>query len=557
MALYGDDPTVTPQSRMNVGAKTIYPTPGDHSWQELRPYEAPREDPAWPEIHLYTDAISYEPGETVRFHASTNAPHFTLTITRDGARPEVIHSAEAIPGRFTPMPKGAYQTGCGWPALHSFTLPVDLRSGFYLVESSVARNDGGRFVQHHFFVVRPTAATKRGRILHLLPTCTWTAYNDFGGANSYFGTHGAGANEMGPVLSLQRPWTRGLVKLPEGAPRITAPLREPMAAPRYEFKEWAVANGYSFFYAAAGWAQYDRHFACWAEREGYGFDTITQHDLHLRPEILKGYTCVVVVGHDEYWTREMRLAIEAFVQRGGNLARFGANYTWQVRLEQEGQVQVCYKSNAPDRDPVREGGDLRTLTTAWEDRHVRWPGATTVGVNGLQGVYANWGRFTPRGSRGFTVYRPDHWAFANTDLTYGDIFGAEAGIFGYEVDGVDYTFRHGLPFPTGVDGTPQDIEILAMTPAVMTETAFDTYGYRTYVGAHDWIEKARMIHGVTDPDTLEKTRLGSGMIVSFRRGAGEVLTAASCEWVMGLKRGCFNTQEITRTVLNRFSGDTE
>ena len=66
MPLYGDDPTVTPQSRLNVGAKTIYPTPGDFNWQELRPYEAPREDPAWPEIHLYTDAISYAPGETVR-----------------------------------------------------------------------------------------------------------------------------------------------------------------------------------------------------------------------------------------------------------------------------------------------------------------------------------------------------------------------------------------------------------------------------------------------------------------------------------------------------------
>ena len=78
-------------------------------------------------------------------------------------------------------------------------------------------------MQHHFFVVRPTAATKRGRILHLLPTCTWTAYNDFGGANSYFGTHGPNNNEMGPVLSLQRPWTRGLVKLRVGKPsRISA-----------------------------------------------------------------------------------------------------------------------------------------------------------------------------------------------------------------------------------------------------------------------------------------------------------------------------------------------
>ena len=102
-----------------------------------------------------------------------------------------------------------------------------------------------------------------------------------------------------------------------------------------------------------GWAQYDRHFAVWAEREGYRFDTITQTDLHLRPEILADYACVVIVGHDEYWTREMRLAIEAFVEQGGHLARFGANFTWQIRLEEAGHRQVCYKSRAQSEDPVR------------------------------------------------------------------------------------------------------------------------------------------------------------------------------------------------------------
>jgi hypothetical protein len=249
----------------------------------------------------------------------------------------------------------------------------------------------------------------------------------------------------------------------------------------------------------------------------------------------------------------MRETIEAFVVRGGNLARLGANFTWQIRLEAEGARQVCYKSRAAEMDPIRLSGDLSRLTTAWEDRHVRWPGATTVGVNGLGGVYANWGRFTPRGSRGFTVYRPEHWVFAGTDLSYGDIFGAEAQIFGYEVDGVDYTFRQGLPYPTGADGTPEDVEILAMTPAVMTEAPIETYGYRTYVGAHDWYEKAQMIHGDTAPETLEKTRYGAGMMVSLRRGQGEVLTAASCEWVMGLKRGCYYTQTLTRNMLDRFS----
>lgn len=552
MPLY-DDPTSDTDAYVNVGPRGMHPVSGDRSYMEQRTYEAPRGDAAWAEVFVYADAISYLPGEVVRVHGSTNAAAWRIEVIRDGAAPVVVHRADGLEGRFSPMPEGAYQHGCGWPVLHEIALPEDLPSGFYIIEASVARPQG-RFVQHAFFVVRPTAATRRGRMLHLLPTCTYMAYNDWGGANHYAGIHGPKGDEMSPLLSFRRPWTRGMVKLPDHAPRITAPLRRPMTSPRYEFKEWSFANGYSYFYAATGWAQFDRFFAHWAEREGYGFDTITQTDLHYRPEILADYDCVVVVGHDEYWSREMRLAIDAFVERGGNFARFGANFTWQIRLEGDGATQVCYKSRAAERDPVAQTADLSTLTTAWEDRHVQWPGAQTVGVNGLGGVYANWGRFTPRGSRGFTIYRPEHWIFAGTDLTYGDVFGAEAEIFGYEVDGVAYSFSEGLPYPTGTDGTPSSVEILAMTPAVMTETPWAAYGYRSYVGGHDWYEKAEMMHGNTEPETLRKTRYGSGMIVSMPRGGGQVLTAASCEWVMGLARGCYYTQAVTRNVLNRFIG---
>jgi hypothetical protein len=41
--------------------------------------------------------------------------------------------------------------------------------------------------------------------------------------------------------------------------------------------------------------------------------------------------------------------------------------------------------------------------------------------------------------------------------------------------------------------------------------------------------------------------------VHMTRGKGEVLTAATCEWVMGLKRGDRFTQQITRNVLDRFT----
>src|SRR5262249_36242089 len=161
------------------------------------------------------------------------------------------------------------------------------------------------------------------------------------------GIEGATKDQASPLLSLERPWTRGTIWLPEGAPRICWECSpRPWSAPRYPMKEWALSNGFGQFYASSGWAQFDRHFAVWAEREGFDFDIITQTDLHFRPEILGGYRCIVIVGHDEYWSRSMREAVDEFIERGGRVARLGANFLWQIRLEAEGRLQVCYKYRA-------------------------------------------------------------------------------------------------------------------------------------------------------------------------------------------------------------------
>jgi hypothetical protein len=538
---------------MNRGPRRSVAMHADDHWLSRHWYEAPREDPAWPEIYAYTDAMSYAPGDTVRVHASGTAPRWTLQVYRDGGRPALLHRAE-LPGSFTPAPKDAYKAGCGWPVATEIRLPADLASGFYRVVSSCPRADGSVFLQHHFFVVRPTRATQRGRLLMLLPTGTWSAYNDWGGANHYAGRDGPSGDLASPILSLERPWTRGLVWLPEGAPRIcAAPPPEPNTATRYPFKEWAFSNGFGQYYAASGWAQYDRHFLLWAEREGYALDMITQTDLHCRPELLEPYACVVIVGHDEYWSHEMRQAIDAYVERGGRVARFGANFLWQIRLEEEGRRQVCYKFRAHDEDPLRGTPEKHRLTSAWEDPTVNWPGAATFGVNGVRGLYASWGGFGPRGQRGFTVYRPEHWLFDRTDLYYGDIFGGDANIFAYEVDGLDYTFRQGLPYPTGEDGAPDGIEILAMAPAVLAEGVRTGEGFRYYIRDSDLNGIVKIMEGAVTPEAVAKYRYGSGMVVHMKRGKGEVVTAATCEWVMGLKRGDVFTQQITRNVLDRFT----
>jgi hypothetical protein len=526
----------------------------DDHWMSRTWYEVPRDDPAIPEVYTYTDHMSYDPGDEVVFHSSATAPHWALEIYRDGHQPEVVHRVEAIEGVFSPTPGDAYRSGCGWPVSHRWRLPGDLRSGFYRVVSHCARVDGGKFVQHHFFVVRPTEKTRKARILMVLPTATWTAYNDFGGANHYFGIAGENGSQSSPILSLQRPWTRGLVWLPPGAPRFCNDATPEMGdAPRYPVMEWAFANGFAQYFGSAGWAQYDRHFVIWAEKEGYEIDIITQTDLHYRPDLLNGYPCVTIVGHDEYWSHDMRVAIEDYVEAGGHLARFGGNFLWQIRLEDEGQRQVCHKFNAAKDDPISGTDQAHLLTTAWEAREVNWPGASTVGVNGAYGLYACWGGFAPLGQKGFTVYRPSHWAFDGTRLRYADIFGDKGRILGYEVDGLDYTFHRGLPYPVKSGGVPETIEILAMAPAVMAEGQPNGEGFRYYVGNDDLEKIVECLTGGTAAEDLDRYRYGSGMMVHMSRGKGEVITAATCDWVMGLTRQDPYTERITRNILDRYS----
>lgn len=529
--------------------------PDDHFSSDFR-YQFPREDRDLPEVYVYTDQMSYDPGETVEFRVSTTADSWNIQIYRDGYRPEMAHEAFDLKGEFTNTSETAYMDGCDWPVLHSWRIPTDQRSGFYRIVSTCLRRDGQRFVQHHFVVVRPTEATRRGKIVFMPCTGTWTAYNDWGGGNHYFGTWGPDKNHASPILSLKRPWSRPMLWLPKGGARTTVDRLPAMGdGPRYPAREWGYQQGFAQFWVSAGWAQYDRHFLVWAEKEGYEIDVITQTDLHYRPELLEGYSCLAVAGHDEYWSWEMRQHVEGWVEKGGHFARFGGNFLWQIRLEEEGARQICYKTLAPTHDPVRDDPERKhLLTSIWDGEAVNWHGSSTVGVSGCHGMYSGFGGHAPRGSRGFTVYRSDHWVFEGTQLRYADVFGAEAGIFGYEVDGLEYTFRDGLPYPVDGSGAAPEIDILAMTPATMFEEEHPGEGRRFSLRDGDLHDIATLAGG--DYATKRrKMQYGSGMLVAMARGAGEVVTAGSCEWVMGLTRRDEFTEQITRNVLSRFTAD--
>jgi hypothetical protein len=516
-------------------------------------YEHPGMDGERGEIWCYTDRFSYAPGEAVALHVSSTASRFGIEVTRDGGLETPVLSRRNLDARWQDTPDQCSVEGCGWQPSFEFAVEESWPSGAYRVTLTAEGRDGEQIRCHHLFIVRPTPGRKAGRILQVAATGTWLAYNTWGGSNAYDGITGPNRNEYARMVSMQRPWCRGFVVLPPNAPRVPLEVSmPPKTVPRYPHMEWAFATGHSKKYASAGWASYDSHFFRWAERSGYQVDLASQHDLHFAPEILDGYDCTVFVGHDEYWTWEMRDAVDAFVERGGRAARFAGNFMWQTRLEDEGRRQVCYKYKARAEDPAYRGGDVTRATNSWEAPEIGRPGALTFGLNSTKGVYAGWGGCAPRGVRGFPIYRPEHWAFAGTGLFYGDLLGADSHVYGYEVDGLDYEIRNGRPYPTAASGAPDGLEILAMGMASQVEEADFLQPEDQFFGDEDGRFIAETLYGDASDENLEKVRYSNGMIVNFRRGKGEVFHAGSCEWVAGLLRRDAMVERVTANVLDRF-----
>ena len=518
-------------------------------------YERPGMDGARGEIWCYSDRFSYRPGETVRLQVSSTAAAFAIEIVRDGGGETKIFERSGIAARWQDTPEDCSVEGCGWETAFEFPIGEDWPSGGYRLTLTAQGRDGEPIRCHHIVIVLPKPGRKPGRILQVAATGTWLAYNTWGGSNHYEGITGPGRNQYSPVVSTQRPWCRGFVVLPAGALRVPLEVAmPPKTVPRYPHMEWAYATGHSKKYASAGWASYDSHFFRFAERAGYRVDLASQHDLHFSPEILTDYDCAVFVGHDEYWTWEMRDAVDAFVDQGGHAARFAGNFMWQTRLEDEGRRQACYKYRARAEDPVYRGGEVTRATNSWEAPEIGRPGCKTFGLNASSGVYAGWGGCAPRGARGFPVYRPQHWAFAGTGLYYGDLLGGESHIYGYEVDGLDYEIRHGLPYPSAASGAPEGLEILALGMASQVEESPDVPLEDQFFGDEDGRFIAETLYGSASDENLEKVRYSNGMIVNFRRGKGEVFHAGTCEWVAGLLRRDAMVERVTQNVLDRYLG---
>ena len=122
-----------------------------------------------------------------------------------------------------------------------------------------------------------------------------------------------------------------------------------------------------------------------------------------------------------------------------------------------------------------------------------------TGVTFTRGGYHRIGRNVTAGLGGYTVHRAGHWLFDGTGLGYGDVLGAGSTVVGYECDGCAFTYRDGLPYPTGEDGTPSTFEILGHLPDAALHAVRRRHARPSRASRASWSTSPRACSGPASP----------------------------------------------------------
>jgi hypothetical protein len=279
--------------------------------------------PAYPptSVEGYASEVSVLPGEAVHLHVSTvEGYRYRVEIYRLGWYGGLgARLLDCIPecGRDEPGRRYAPPTvdskgvlRAGWAVTDAFTVPSTATSGYYyaLLRITSGGDDTGARGYVPFVVRAPPGG--HSQILVQVPVNTWQAYNPWGGKSLY------------PFNSTDL------------APAQRVSFDRPLA------------------YTAQGPFEWEYNMVRFLEREGYDLSYQTDLDTDLHPESLLEHRLVMVIGHDEYWTKAMRDAFDAARDAGTNLAFTNSNAAyWQVRYEDGGRTLVGYKDSAPDPEP--------------------------------------------------------------------------------------------------------------------------------------------------------------------------------------------------------------
>jgi hypothetical protein len=357
-------------------------------------------------VQAYASTSSVVQGKSLELHLNDDSGgdlDATLVVSEFVTGSEMARFDVHVDANPTPDDPAADR---GWPVGFTLCVPISWPSGLYAADFEPGVPGQNRVL----FVVRSAVPGAAARILVSIPFPTFHAYVLSGksGASPYW-------NEQ-----------------PDRARRVS--LRRPRAnGPKWEqpILQWLAGSGYSVDYCS-------------------GFD------LHDGLDLLSAYQLLVCIGHDEYWSAQMRDTVERFLATGGNVAFLTGNTCWwQFRLEDDGRTFVCYRDAT--EDPLA-GIDNAHVTVEWSSAPVNRPEKTLTGTSFRRGAGC-WGNTAVMADAAWTATFADHWVFEGTGLADGDTFGI--GTVGYETDAVEVGEEGGVPRITGRDGAPPSFVVLA------------------------------------------------------------------------------------------------
>ena len=379
---------------------------------------------ATPAIEGYLSAFSVRQGDTILLYVNTSLPEYNFRVyeTRPvGAKVRANYTN--IPGVQQVVPPDAWVDCCDWTDPVEITIPANWDSGLYRIQLSPDQTYKFNKPMLLSFIVTEDVPGSRSQILVLDNAATQIAYNEWGGASSYWHqTPGAG---RAYELSVLRPGNNTF--------------------------QWAEEN-----------------FIQWTRYMGITTEYASMMDLETNPSLLFAYQTVVLAAHSEYWSRNQRNALDAFIAGGGNVVVLGGNNMWwQVRFE--GDRMPIYKD--PYLDPMLGVND-ELVTYYWHDWPVNDPENRTIALSFRNGGLVNNagihnGAYYQAidGYGGYTVANAAHRYLAGTGLADGSQFGRLEEIVGNEVDGAEFDWVNGYAVVTGADGAPTNYEIIATSPA--------------------------------------------------------------------------------------------
>jgi hypothetical protein len=405
--------------------------PGTTAWKLTNPALAR-------EIEGYASLASVDRGGAIRFFVSTAAPTYTIDVFRlgwyGGTGGRRLLGPIQRTGRVQAMPQPDPATGlieCTWVDPYVLTIPNDpdpsvWPSGVYVAKLTASGSGRQSYI---VFVLRDD--DRPSDFLFQTSVTTYQAYNNWGGKSLYGFNSVDGAARK---VSFNRPYGLGI--MPGSFHGV--------GAGEFLTNVQPADQG-----LAGGW---EAPMLRWLEREGYDVTYNTNLDTHVDGGQLRLHRAFLSIGHDEYWTWEMRDNVEAALAQGVSLGFFASNAAyWQVRLEPSStgdanRTMVGYKGTALSEDPLALDGDHTNdhlVTVRFQDPPVSRPEDALIGVRYLSNPV----------DAEIVMTNAGHWVFGGTGLENGDrlpkLIGYEADYFAGEAPPGTVILAHS-PYGSGL-----------------------------------------------------------------------------------------------------------